>query len=68
MVAAPARNIMHSYMTLGSTSLSLSQPCILGHLSLGHNTPLPSRLALGQKTRSNNVFLETLSVSEISIL
>ena len=30
--------------------------------------PLPSRLASGQKTRPKNVFLETLSVSEISIL
>ena len=30
--------------------------------------PLPSRLASGQKTRPKNIFLETLSVSEISIL
>ena len=36
-VAASARNLLHLYMTPGTTSLEQTQPYILNHLSLGHN-------------------------------
>ena len=35
-VAASARNLLHSYVTFGSTSLQQTQPYYLNHLSLGH--------------------------------
>ena len=35
-VAASARNLLHSYVTLGSTSLQQTQPYYLNHLLLGH--------------------------------
>ena len=34
---ASARNLLHSYVTLGSTSLSLSQHYFSNHLSLGRD-------------------------------
>ena len=55
-MAAPARNILHSYVTLGSTSLSLSQPYILSHLSLGRDGVVVG--AIAAKTSLDHLFVQ----------